>query len=197
MAVHPPGPYLVKIPYVVAGISHEFVINCDVVGDPAIGSDPNDVNMETKGAVAKTLSQAVNTDLWPLLRQFWSNTVLASAYTLVKCRPENNDVVFISGAALFPINGGAAAAPVLASQLTLTWYSALGNLAKVVMLEHSFPRSDRVSIGATGEPVINDFLDYVSSDDNIIMARDRSFPVAGLNASFGQNEKVFNRRYRS
>lgn len=186
-----------KIPYVVAGISHEFVINCDVVGDPAVGIDPNAVNMETKGATSKTLSQAVYTDLWPLLRQFWSNTVLASAYTLVKCRPENNDVVFISGSALFPINGGAAAAPVLVSQLTLTWYSALGNLAKVVMLEHSFPRSDRVSIGATGEPVINNFLDYVDSDDNIIMARDRSFPVAGLNASFGQNEKVFNRRYRS
>lgn len=197
MAVHPPGPYLLKIPYVTVGISHELVFNCDVVGDPVVGTDPNAVNMETRGAVAKTLSQAVNTDLWPLVREFFNTGVLASAYTLVKCRPENNDVLFISGGSLFPINGGAATAPVLASQLTLTWYSALGNLAKVVFLEHSYSRNDRVSIGATGEPTINDFIDYVASDDNIIMARDRSFPVVGLNASFGQNEKVFNRRFRS
>lgn len=197
MAIHPPGPYLLKIPYVVSGISHDLVFNCDVVGAPSPGTPANSVQMETKGAISKTLHEAINTDMWPLLRQFFNSGVKASAYVLVKCRPENNDVVFISGGSLFPINGGADAAPVMSSQLTMTWYSALGNLAKVVILEHSFPRSDRVSLSGTGEPVIEDFIDYVASDDCIIMARDRSFPVAGLNASFGQNEKVFNRRNRA
>lgn len=196
MTTFPRGPYLIEIPMVFNELSHSLTFNCDILGTPAPGDAPSSISFRTRGSVAVTVEDGVNA-AWAELRQLFNATTLAATYTLWKTRTTNNNLDFVSAGTLTLANGSGVAANIPASQLTMTWRSAAGNTMRVNLLEHNVPGSSRVPIAAAGNVFISSFNDYVLSDDNWISARDRSFPVAALNASFGQNEKVFNRRYRS
>lgn len=197
MATFPAGPYTLEYQGSVGSLVHLLTFNCDTVGTPDIGTPPLDVFLETRDHAGSTLADAANA-LWDVVRPLFGPTYLCSTYTLWKRVPENTEKIFISAGTLTNPNGtGAAGSTVLSSQITGTWRSALGNVMKVVLLEAATTRVDSVPIPSSGDVWFIPLSTFILSPAGFVMARDRSFPVAPMKVSYGQNEKIFNRRNRS
>lgn len=194
--IFPRGPYLLDIPYLTSGMTHHLKINCDTLATPTVGQDPDDIAMRTKGSVPDTTLHAAANALWTAIRQIFSNTTLASVYSLFKTNEANEDLEFISGGSLTTPNGGSIAVPTLMWQLTMTYRSGNGHIGKVELMETVISSNDRYPFGggSIGETVA--IKNYVMGANNIIMARDRSFPIAPLNEASGQNERLFRKRHR-
>jgi len=197
MASFPAGPYTLEFQGAVASLAHLLSFNCDTVGEPEIGTPALEVFLETQDHAGSTLEDGANA-LWDVIRPLFGPNWLCSTYTLWKRVPENTEKIFISAGTLTNPNGtGAAGTTVLSSQITGTWRSALGNVMKVVLLEPATTRVDSVPIPSSGDVWFIPLSDFILSGANFVMARDRSFPVAPMKVSYGQNEKIFNRRNRS
>lgn len=195
MALNPAGPYVLTIPTVTDNLVHDITLNVDILGTAAPGADPADVTLRNKGGGGIFLDTAVN-QFWAKVRPLFASATLAATYTLSKVTSTNNEREFISAGTL-AVPNGEASAYVPAGQFTCTWRSGRGGIAKLVLLETNFPGNTRSPLAAVSNPAVSALNLYVLSADNILCARDRSFPVAAMNLSLGQNEKVFNRRYRS
>lgn len=199
MAILRPGPYTLQFPMQHLELTHAIEVNCDVLGTPTIGTVPGDVNMVASSAgVDVTLDDAAN-DMWDAFRQMYNAATLCSTYTLWKRTETTTERIFISGGVLTSPNGVSAAANTLAGQGTFTFRSGAGGIGKLVFLEGTFGTSPtgRLPWASSTDPAAIAIRNYILSDENIISARDRGFPVTPMNATFGQNEKVFNRRFRS
>jgi hypothetical protein len=196
MTVRPPGPFLLDIPYVQTGEVHHFTVNCDVVGPATIGLAPTVVTMRSQGSGPLLLSGAAD-DLWDVVRPLMPDTTVATQYVLWKYNGTNLDKTFISGGTLTAPNGSSDGDVVLASQAIFTFRSGGGNTGKLVVNDTPIDSNFRGPWGTGGIGVTAALKTYLLSPDCIVMARDRSFPVAALNESFGQNEKLWRRRYRS
>lgn len=196
MTVHQPGPFLLDIPYVQTGQVHHFTVNCDVIGDASVGIAPTVVTMRSKGSGPLILSGAAD-DLWGVIRALMPDTTIASQYVLWKYNGTNLDKTFISGGTLTAPNGSNVADAVLASQMIITYRTGAGNIGKLIANDTPFTLNIRVPLGTGYTTETGPIKTYLLSADCIVMARDRSFPVAGLNESLGQNEKLWKRRYRS
>lgn len=196
MTTRPPGPFLLDIPYVNTGEVHHFTINCDVVGPATVGISPSVVTMRTKGSGPMILSGSVDA-LWTVIRPLMPASTIASQYVLWKYNGTNLDKTFISGGTLTSPNGSSIGAVVLASQLIMTFRSGGGNIGKLNVNDTPFALNIHVPLGSGSIGETAAVKTYLLSDDCIVMARDRSFPVAALNESAGQNEKLWKRRYRS
>ncbi len=196
MTAYPPGPFLLEIPIVWTGLQHEITVNCDAVGTPVTGDLPTTVFLETKDGVGATLDDCANA-FWGIIRNFYHTTTAASAYTLWKCNPDNSERLFISGGPLATINGASSLTNVESHQSIFTWRSGNGNYLKVELLEDTLTSNDRLPMYSTGFGSVDDLSDFVLSPASFIMARDRSFPVVAMNASFGQDEKTWRRRHRA
>lgn len=196
MTAYPPGPFLLEIPYVYAGLSHDVTVNCDAVGTPTVGSDPTTVFLETKDGAGATLDDSANA-LWDLIRVFFLPATGASAYTLWKCNPDNSERLFISGGALVHPNGGGTGVVIPSSEVIFTWRSAGGNYLKIELLEHTIDSQSRAPLLSTGLAPVNALSAFVLGPSSFVMARDRSFPVVAMNASFGQDEATWRRRNRA
>jgi len=191
-----PGPYQLEIPYIIQGFTHYFHVNCDVIGSPVVGSAPADVDMRTKGSGPTPLSTSANL-LWATIRPLLSTTTLASTYVLWKFQTTNQDRIFISGGDLTAPNGSNVATPTLAWQGVMSFRSGGGNIGKLQVMEPVIALNGRYPLGggAIGETVA--VKNYLMGSTCIVMARDRSFPVAPLNESFGQNDTLRDKRFRS
>lgn len=197
MATYPPGPYILDIPYTVSGLSHNLTINCDVIGTPAIGAAPNTIELETKNGEGILLSGAAD-ELWGVLRPAMTTQALASTYTLWKANEDNGEKTFVSGGSLTTPNGSLVDAPMLTSQVTLTWRSARGNYARLQIMESAFAGAARLPLLSSGHAVLYAISAYVLGPTSVVMARDRSFLIVPMNASFDpQNGTLHNRRNRS
>ena len=193
---NPPGPYILDIPYQCSGFFHHFTCNLKLVGDPAPGTAPADINVETRGATDSALDNAVN-DLWTLVRQLGPSTNVATNWTVWKVNNTTTEKLYISSGDLSPANFAAPAAPTLASYVICSWRSVNGGTIKLEVMEPHWARNDKVPLLSTGVAAFGALNTFILSDDNFVLARDRSWPAAPINASFGQNEKLFKRRYRS
>lgn len=196
MTQYPRGPYILRIDYTQNQLTHTLDLNVDVIGDAVTGTAPADITLRSRAGGGVLLNGAAD-EIWGVIRPNLPTSTTASSYALFKPNVNNNDLLFISGGILTQPNGSSTNTVVPASQATLTWRSGNGNIAKMVLLEHVYASNSRTSLGASGTAAIEAINTYVLSDNNVLMARDRSFPVVPLNVSFGQNEKTFNRRYRS
>lgn len=197
MTAFPVGPYTLQIPMIWSELSHDLEVNCDVLGSPAAGADPSSVNLRTRNGDGAPLDDCANA-FWDKVRPLFHLATLASTYTLWKRNTDNTDRVFVSGGTLTNLNGANIGAPnTPASQATLTWRSAGGHYMKLIFLEGVFSGSSRIPIASSTDPNVTALNGYITSGLNFVTARDRSFPVTPMNISYGQNEKVFQRRYRS
>lgn len=195
MPTRPPGPFLLDFPYVQTGQAHHLTINVDMVGDETIGISPTVATLRSKGAGPLILSGAANA-FWAIMRLFMPSSTIANSFVLWKYNGTNLDKTFISGGTLTTPNGGSIGTAVLASQLIMSYRSGGGNLGKLVVNDTVITTNVYGPLGGglIGETVA--VRSYLLSDDCVVMARDRSFPVAGLNEAAGQNEKLWKRRYR-
>lgn len=197
MTAYPAGPYLLTIDYVWNGLSHELAINCDTIGDPETGTHPAEVSIRNKNASNVLLEDAADA-FWDVMRVFFHLQTLASTYSLWKMNAFNDDRLFISGGVLTNPNGANITEPnTAASQAIYTFRSGKGNILKLVLLEGVWGDNEKVPMASDTTAGVLALRTYMLSDASIVMARDRSFAVAPINSSYGQNEKVWQRRFRS
>jgi hypothetical protein len=197
MTAFPAGPYILEIPYIVADEGHSLRVNCDVTGSPAIGSAPSSITLETKDGDGILLNGGAD-EFWDAVRPLMSSDASATAYILWRANEDNNDLTFISGGTLTTPNGASGGDPILTSQATYTWRSGRGNWGRIQIMDQPIPLLSKGPLLSTGQSVVNALSTYILGGTSFIMARDRSFLVVPLNASFDpQNQKLFNRRYRS
>lgn len=196
MALNRPGPFTLQFPTFFSELSHVIEVNCDVIGAYPPGIIPADVQLRSRGGDGIALDVAANA-LWAVLRTQFHTTTLCSNYALYKRSEVNDERLFVSGGSLTALNGVSTSLNILASQLVLTWRSAAGGIAKISLLEGVFVGQSRLPIAADGGFGIAGLNAYILSSSNVVMARDRSFPVASMNSSYGNNNKVAERRFRS
>lgn len=197
MTAFPAGPYILEIPYIVEGEAHSLRVNCDVVGSAAVGSAPAAITLETKDGDGILLNGGAD-EFWGHARDLMSTEASASTYILWRANEDNNDLTFISGGVLTEPDGGLEVDPRLTSQATFTWRSGRGNWARIQVMDTPFIQLSKGPLLSTGVSQVNAMSTYILGGTSFVMARDRSFLVAPLNASFDpQNGKLFNRRYRS
>jgi hypothetical protein len=190
------GPYTLQFPIIQTGLLHLQEFNCDVLGTPAVGDDPSDVTMRTRVGDGVDLETAA-TALWGVIRAMYNPSSLCSTYALFKRNVDNENRDFISGGSLSAPNGSSAGAAQLAHQTTLTYRTAGKGILKLVFIEDIWTQQIRLPLNSGSAAEFGPINGYILGDDNIVMARNRTFPVAPLAATGGQNEKVFKRRYRA
>lgn len=197
MATLRPGPYTLEFPQQFAELTHKLEFNCDVLGTPASGDAPSTIMMRDAGSTGLSdLATAAN-DLWGVIRPFFTPSTLCSTYTLWKRTLTTTERIFVSGGILTSPNGSGSGVNTPASQATYTLRSGAGGYLKVIFLEGLFTSSSRIPMSSDTLTAVPAFRTYLLGDGCIVMARDRGFPVATMNSSYGQNEKIFDRRYRS
>ena len=199
MAENLPGPY--EIEFDMLGWSspareHVHRINVACVGTPAIGALPTAINIQKMGGGSGTLNVVAN-QYWEFMRLFYPAAITTSGYILWKYVVGTLGKTFISsGTVTNPAGNGAAI--VAASQLTLTYRSALGGIMKQVLLEPNLAGSNRIPLipNAAGASYQR-MAAYIMSADNIALARDDGFPIAPMHAASGENERMFRKLYRT
>lgn len=196
MVAYPAGPYILEFPLVVTDIAHAITVNCDVIGNDVTGTPPASITLRAKGGVPVALNTAADA-LWTVIKALYNTGMLCSTYNLWKMNVDNNDRLFVSGGTLTSPNGGAAAVTVLGGQATYTMRSGNGGIVKLTLIEGTANLNTRIPFASdvlNGVPALRT---YLLGSTSIVMGRDRSFPVAAMSSSYGQNEKIFKRRFRS
>ncbi len=192
-----PGPYTLQFPMQFSELSHNLEFNCDVLGTPASGDAPSTINMRDAGSTGLSDLETAANDLWAVIRPFFQGLTLCSTYTLWQRTLTTTERIFVSGGTLTTPNGGNPGANTPASQATYTLRSGGGGILKIVLLEGVFASNSRVPMSSDGLASVPALRTYLLGEGCIVSARDRGFPVAAINSSYGQNEKIFNRRFRS
>lgn len=194
MTVHYPGPYEVRIPYTTDGLPHEWKGNCIVAGAaPDPGADPDDITMVTRGGSAD-LQTAVD-GFWAVYRNLFAAATLAGTFELWRYPTPGGNAVFVTSGNLTTPNGVAGTYQP-AQQVTLTFRTALGHIMRIVAIESSVVGNTREPLPTVGTGGPQTTAAYVLSANGWLIGRDDAFPIAPLNMSFGQNEAVFEKRFR-
>lgn len=191
-----PGEYQVEITYIVGIIEHKMSLNCDVVGGFVVpGTDPVNIDLQTKGGSSVQLAIAVPAFV-NLLKKLWHDDCSFVDYTFWRFDVGTYDRNFIATGSL-AIDGDSASENNIAHQQTLTFRTVGGGILKLVLLESIFAGNLKQSLPAASNADTVALRDFVLSDNNWIIARDNTYPVAALRLLGGQNEKLFRKRYRS
>lgn len=198
MAQLPAGPFILSFDITVSAMTHSLELNCDTLGTAVPGSDPSDVMMAARSEAADVTLQEFADEFWGAYRLELTTQHHCSTFTLWKAGINNTVRTFISGGVLASPNGISAQPPVLAQQLTLTMRSASGRIGRIVALEGHVDGNDRGPLDVNNllSPV-NVIAAYLVSGRSAVCARDRSYFVQAMNYSFGQNEAIFEERFRS
>lgn len=195
MAINFPGPYGIEISYTVDGFTHSQELNVDCQGTPSPGDTPASITLETIDLVGLNLDTAVN-EWVDLIKAHLNTSTSYSDYTLWKYTPLTTERIFITSASLSQI-GTDATAYRPAGQLTFSFRTQEGNTMRVVILESTNNTDAQLPIGSLAPGKSKDIADYVLSSDRWILARDTSYPIAGINWSPTENERIYKRRFRS
>lgn len=195
MAQNFPGPYGVEIEYIVDGVTHNHEVNCSVQGSPAAGVDMTTLTVDTKDGVGANLAINVS-DYVDEMRKNYNVAVQFSQYTLWKYDALSTARNFISSEAL-GVLGTNVSPTVPAQQMTQTYRTAEGGIMRIVLLEHVYDSQGQSALATNTQDGIQTMKNIIVADSNWILARDTSYPIAPLGLSFGENERVWRKRYRS
>lgn len=193
MAINFPGPYTVELKYTTEGLQHSMQLNCDVDGDPVIGTVPTAINLLQRDATTIQLDVAVDTLLTQLLPQF-SDESTFDEYILYKNVPESTEKTFITAGVLGDA-GTSLTATEFAHQSTYTFRTQEGGVMRLVLLEDANQVKVRTPYGELGAAA-QALMDYITGLTNWILARDTSYPIVPMARTGGENEAVFRKRYR-
>lgn len=193
-----PGPY--EIEFTLGGWTapvreHKIRLNCAALGAPVAGTLPTAITIQKAGGGTATLDVVAN-QAWSFLRQFYPSSITAIGYTFWKYVTGTHAKNFIStGTLTTPLGTGPAV--VVKSQLTLTFRSANGSIAKTVLLETGFGGDAQIALVPNGAGTApQKWAAYVLSTDNIVLAADDGYPILALRDSRGENERIFRKIYR-
>jgi len=198
MAINLPGPYEVDFEYLTGGITHHMRVNCVAIGAPVPGSTFASILLQTKGGGTVDALTATG-NFWAFIRPFLPAATTVSGCTLWKYVPGTYERTFIAAReANLPVGTNASAfGP--AVECVLSFRTALGGIMYIRIEEHgtnlgTFGRSSLIA-NASGN-IQQQLAAYMLSSAGWLIARDDSFPVAPYRLLLGQNEVIFNKRYR-
>lgn len=202
MATNFPGPYSIEYKYSVTNgsqaLTHSLELSCAIIGNPAVGTVPGAIAVQTKSGASLALLTAVN-DVWNIIRT-GLNTVVAvnQGWTLWKYVPNTLARDFITAGTVTNPQGTQAGQAAMAAQTKLTFRSANGGILQTNLFEGSLGGTSVSTLipAGTGQWQVV-YAAYLLSASGWVIARDDSYPVAALNVSLGQNEAIFNKRYRN
>jgi hypothetical protein len=194
MTTNYPGPYQVRLFYQANGHAHEARYNCDLDVDLGPGQTFADYEVLLRGGLKGTLQGRV--DAWvDLIKVLFNSANSSFTYAeLWKYVPGTNQAQFYS-AYQIGVAGTSASGAAAYSQAILSFISQEGGALFIQFMESILTQNvtDNYPFAVAA---VNDIADFVASDDNWIMAKDTSYPIAPRNYNCGQNEalwKKFNR----
>lgn len=199
MAENLPGPY--ELEFELSGWSspartHLLRFSCAVLANPPAGTLPTAIDVQKTGGATAKLNIVAN-QIWEFIRLFYHTSVVSAGYQLWKYVPGTLAKDFIAAGTLTNPAGSSATAITAAHQVTLTFRSANGGIVKIVLLESIMTGDTRTVLVANPAGTAPQRLaSYVLSADNIVLARDDSYPIAALRDSRGQNERVWREIFR-
>jgi len=189
MAINFPGPWGLRIFYVVSGRDHKTEFSLQIAPEPDPGDPFSAVTVIRKDSSTDPLD--VVTDEWiALLRpKFSSATGTILRAELWKYVFESFDAVFY-GTYDISLAGTNTVAVSPASQGIYTFRTQEGGVFKLDILDTSdIPSPPQVYTALAG--VDQDIVDYLLSSENPFIARDTSYPLAFLRFLPGQNERLW------
>lgn len=198
MTVFFPGPFEVRIPYIVtlggSPLLHTQRLNCDPTTDPAVGTAFSSINLNTRSGGTRALDDAVDAWVAILAALYTSGTCSIQPAQLFKYTPDTFETTFISDyTPAAPSFGSGPALDSLESIYTFTTF--LGHKMKIVFLEANNDQGDAIAYGDMfadqKAPV-----DYLLADDAPWIARDNSFAHTFHLLFPGQSEVTFKQRHR-
>lgn len=193
-----PGPY--EIEYRLTGFSaptreHVMRFNVAASGTPAIGANPNTIDIQKKGGATAKLD-VVASALWDYIRLAYAATVVCAGYQFWRYTTGTYAKTFIAtGAVTTP--AGATGSINVAQETILTFRSANGGIAKIALLEPNISGNSKTALvpNAAGTAV-QKIAAYVLSADSPVMARDDAFLINALVDARGENESIWRLVYR-
>jgi len=193
MAVNFPGPWQVDIHYVVDGYEHTQKLNLDVETVVTVGMPFDEIEINTRAAGTVFLDAAI--DAWETLQlPRFSDTAAFTGADLYFCQENSFNRFWYSSYGMSGV--GTHAQPYSKANETIhTYRTQEGGIMKLVWEECPIAFFAKVSLAA-GTLYEGTTRDFVLSDDNWILARDTSWPIAPLHLLYGQNEAIFKKRYR-
>lgn len=188
-----PGPYEIRLYYVVGGITHSARYNVNLQDIPDPGDAFTTMNLVERGGGITPANTAV--DAWVvLLKPLFHTGVTFTHAEMWKYEAESYNADFISA---YNVNvaGTSASVPVNAAQVVMTFRTVEGGVLKVNLMELSqsegLPQT-YTAMNATYKAI----ADFVVSVDNWLLGRDTSYPFAFMRMFPGTNEALARRRYR-
>lgn len=197
MALNFPGPWQVRIEYVVAGREHVQKLNCIInPGNEGNVGDPFSAFIPTERDGSETLTLDLQVDAWaalmaPLFNSTDGEIVRAELW---KIAPDSFDGSYYSA---YAINvAGTSVNPTQdAAQSIITMRTQEGGIARFDFLDTVIDQGPSLTFTASPQE-IRDIILYLDSGDNLWVARDTSYPVAFIRFHPGQNERWFKKIYR-
>lgn len=176
-------------------LSHRHTMDVSVNADTLLpGTEFSDILVTLKGGGDERLNTVVDAYLVLLSGLFHTSTAFFLA-ELWKYPEGSQDATFISAYAL-NVNGISTFATGAAIQLTLTFRSLGGGTMRCQLMEPAYSRGDKIPVTQAPAEVVT-LSSYISGVGSPFLARDNTLPLAALNASFGQNEKLDRKRFRN
>lgn len=191
-----PGPYQLDMHYETqaGGVTLEHIAkyNVDVAGSPAPGIDFSEIEFVTKGA--GLVFGAVAAQAWAdLVSDLFAVSTTITYFELWSVAPESFDRTYIS-----TLESGTAGLRAqntsVAAQSILTFRSQEGGSMRLNFMETIYGQDVPVA-QPTSIPEVDAVGSFVVSDNNWLLARDTSYPIARVRWLPGQNEKLARTRY--
>ena len=195
-----PGPYEVRFFYTVDATpggprEHQMRLSCQLEADPEPGTLFADIDLTPRVAAAKALSLVAVEMANKIAPMFNSTDASIDRAELWKYTPLTFQADFISAHDL-SIAGTSTDPTVPAGQLIATYRTFEGGVFKWTLMETAQTPGVKIAQAA----LTGDFLALATFFTNPTysywLARDTSYPLAGLGWFPGQNEHTFKDRYR-
>lgn len=193
------GQYELRIFYVTYNgsipLSHRHTFDVIPTSAVSAGDDFASIYVHCKdGSVDNPLTSKVDTYI-ELLKDFYHSTATFQRAELWELTPPPVNGTFLSAYDIGEV-GDSATPSVPAQQLTMTFRTQGGYILRQQFMEPSIG-------GEIKDPypfanvAAKALADFILSDAGFVVARDNTFPILALNASYGQNEKLWRKRFRS
>jgi hypothetical protein len=193
-----PGPYEVELQYSVAvgtqTLLHKQRLNCNVTNSPAVGTTFNLINVARRALADVALDNMIIDYINLIDGQFNSANVSIVGANLYKYVPNSFVKTFVSSYTS-GAPGTSASAVQPATQQTLTFRTQEGGRFRLTYLETSsgFRGIDTLPLA---DATMSAIVTFVIGTGNWILGRDTSYPVSFIRQLGGENESVFDKRFR-
>lgn len=163
---------------------------------PATGELPANIRVQLLGGGDASLPDAVGSYM-NFLRNLYPSSVTMGSWTLWRFATQYQRDFITSGIHTTTTAGTGSLLP--GQQFTQTFRTAGGSILKLVNLEGSYNAGNlKLQVaGDAGGDALERYVAFVVSAGSPIIGIDNTFPIQPLFSSFGENESLFRKLYRS